>query len=489
MEPLLQFIGRLHPLAVHLPIGVFVLLAVVETIGLVRPAARLTPPLRSLFLALGLLSAVSAAGFGWLLARHGDYDATLLERHRWLGTGFAGLALGLFLVRRHLRAYASGLIVSLALLGAAGHLGGSLTHGEQYLTLAKAIPSAPAHAAPEEAKVFDEVIHPILKERCVACHGPTKSNGDLRYDTRDYVLKGGKSGPTFKAGPPPTSLLLKRIHLPLEAKEHMPPKGKPQPTDDEMTLLEWWIDAGAPVDGRVADHAPSASVLDLMAARLGIPAAPAPDRPTMLGEAQRLEQQLGIVLRPLAQDGPWLAANARLRRSAFGDRELAALSSVAGALAWLDLGETSVTDAGLAGLARMKQLRRLQLDHTAVTGAGLVHLSGLPRLESLNLVGTSLTDADLRLLAKLPRLRTLYVWNTMVSDEALSELARQQTDQRKLTRWRSEISDLEARIRSETFKVNRGVSPLPVPAPATAPGPRETTAPAPAQAPATKPLP
>jgi FtsH-binding integral membrane protein len=87
-------------------------------------------------LAVGLLAALAAAGFGWLLARAGDYDATLLERHRWLGTGFAGLALVLFLLRARPRAYAVALVTSLALLGAAGHVGGSLTHGSDFLTWA-----------------------------------------------------------------------------------------------------------------------------------------------------------------------------------------------------------------------------------------------------------------------------------------------------------------------------------------------------------------
>ncbi len=473
MESLLHFAGRLHPAVVHLPIGTFVVLAVAEGVGLLRPSARLTGSQRTVFLAVGLLSSVAAAGFGWLLARAGDYDATLLERHRWLGIGFAGLALLLVLVRAHPRAYAGVLVGSLAVLGAAGHLGGSLTHGEHFLTWSDAQAPVPTYIVPGEAMVFDDVVHPILKARCVACHGPGKSQGDLRYDTRDFVLKGGKSGPLFKPGPPPTSLLLKRIHLPLEAKEHMPPKGKPQLTEDEVALLEWWVDAGAPVEGRVADHTPSPTVTDIVAARVGLPPAPLPDRAAILGAAQRLEQQLGLALRPLAQDGPWLAGNARLRRPPFADADLAALAPVAGALVWLDLGETAVTNAGLAGLAGMKHLRRLQLDHTAVTGAGLVHLAGLSQLESLNLVGTSLTDADVPALARLPRLRTLYVWNTGVSDEALAGLARQRTDPRKILRWRAEISDLEARIHSETFKVHRGAPPPPAPVstPASVPSP------------------
>ena len=47
------------------------------------------------------------------------------------------------------------------------------------------------------------------------------------------------------AGDPASSELLKRVHLPEEDKEHMPPKGKTPLTDDETAVLAWWIEAGA----------------------------------------------------------------------------------------------------------------------------------------------------------------------------------------------------------------------------------------------------
>ncbi len=474
MEPWLQLAGRLHPLAVHLPIGLFILLAVIELAGAFPSGPRLTAQQRSWILGLGFLGAATTASFGWLLAGSGDYNDTLLDRHRWLGVGFAATTAVLYLLRRRPRAYAAGLTVSVTLLGLAGHAGGTLTHGESYLSLSNvASSSAPTRA--EDTRLFDDVIHPILTQRCVSCHGAGKSQGDLRYDTRDFLVQGGKSGPSFKSGDALGSLLIKRAHLPLEAKQHMPPKGKPQLTEDELTLLEWWIDVGAPFDVRVSAIEVPPLILERLATRLGWPREPPPDRALMLAEAAALEQRLGVLLRPLTQDGPWLAANARVKLAAFGDAELAALAPIAPALYWLDLGETGVTDAGLGALAAMKNLRRLQLDRTAITGTGLRALSGLSHLETLNLHGTRTSDADLSALESLPRLRSLYLWQTQVSAEAATRLGQKQTDHRRIARWRAEMAALEAKIRAETFRANLGTDaesrPPSPPAPTTARSP------------------
>ena len=41
---------------------------------------------------------------------------------------------------------------------------------------------------------FDREIRPLLKERCVECHGPEKQKADLRLDAKPHVFKGGESG-------------------------------------------------------------------------------------------------------------------------------------------------------------------------------------------------------------------------------------------------------------------------------------------------------
>ena len=56
-------------------------------------------------------------------------------------------------------------------------------------------------------------------------------------------------------------------------------------------------------------------------------------------------------------------------------------------------GRTEVTDAGLAQLEELTQLRYLDLTRTEVTDAGLIHLKGLINLQTLELARTNVTDA------------------------------------------------------------------------------------------------
>ena len=52
----------------------------------------------------------------------------------------------------------------------------------------------------EEPLVFKDVILPILKSRCVECHGPETVKGGLRLDDFAAIMKGGENGPAIVSG-------------------------------------------------------------------------------------------------------------------------------------------------------------------------------------------------------------------------------------------------------------------------------------------------
>jgi hypothetical protein len=334
--------------------------------------------------------------------------------------------------------------------------------------------------------VFAGLVQPLLAERCASCHGPAKSKGDLRLDTWAAMLKGGKHGAVFKAGDPAASHLLQRIDLPLDEKAHMPPKGKAQLADDDVTLLHWWIEAGAPQVKALGRMDPPPEIAAILANRFGLASwgEPPPERARMLAAAAGTAAKLGVVARALTPDGPWLAVNARVQGAAFGDPQLRQLAPLGPALQWLDLGETAVTDAGLSALTAMKHLTRLDLDRTKVTDAGLKSLAPLVELRYLNLYGTAVSDAGLPALSPLVSLRSLYLWQTKVTPEAAKALADHRTDRRKVQRWQNQMADLESRIREETFYYNLGTPklvsaspsvPLPPAKPATTSKPKAET--------------
>ena len=102
----------------------------------------------------------------------------------------------------------------------------------------------------------------VLETKCLSCHCPEKTKGDLLLTTRDEFLKGGESGAAIDLDQPAKSELLVRVKLDEDADEIMPPKGKPL-APGEIAALEAWLAAGAPwPDGIVLAPRPKTALPD-----------------------------------------------------------------------------------------------------------------------------------------------------------------------------------------------------------------------------------
>jgi len=241
----------------------------------------------------------------------------------------------------------------------------------------------------------------------------------------------------------------------------MPPEGKPQPDADQVTLLQWWIDAGAPAEKTVGELKPPARILRTLQARYGDPALIArklPPKP--LNEVQpllaKLTDDLNVVIAPLSPGEPWLQCNASIAGTNFGDADLAKLSPIAANLRWLDLAGTKISNNGLSAIGAMPNLTRLHLERTSISDAGLARLATLGDLEYLNLYGTEVTDLGLPQLQSLPRLKQVYLWQTRVTPAAAQSFAESLTDPDQVQRWQDEIAQLRLRIRNERVSVELG---------------------------------
>ena len=88
------FLGRFHPLFVHLPISFILLALLVEVLSRAKRFAELKPA-SSFVLLLGFISAIGATTAGLLLSISGDYGGSTLSWHKWAGisvTVLAGIA-------------------------------------------------------------------------------------------------------------------------------------------------------------------------------------------------------------------------------------------------------------------------------------------------------------------------------------------------------------------------------------------------------------
>src|SRR5262245_7241418 len=96
---------------------------------------------------------------------------------------------------------------------------------------------------PEQERLFEEKVRPLLAANCFECHGPKKQESGFRLDSRAAVIEGGDSGErAVIPGDPQRSLLVKAInHV---GDYHMPPKRKL--ADDEIAALTEWVKTGLP---------------------------------------------------------------------------------------------------------------------------------------------------------------------------------------------------------------------------------------------------
>jgi uncharacterized membrane protein/YHS domain-containing protein/mono/diheme cytochrome c family protein len=473
---LLTFLGRFHPLLVHLPIGVIVLLLFFEILSR-NPRHRKATCNAGYLLAVAVPTSILTALLGWMLSREGGYNPRTLDWHFWTGLLTALLctvAATLYWLDLK-KAYRVSLFGTFAMLVVASHFGGSLTHGSDYLVRYAPGPLrsvlGPRAAAPAggttataEPSVFATVVLAILDRNCAGCHGPEKTKGGLRLDTFAHLTRGGDNGPAIVPGNSAESELIKRIRLPLDDDDHMPPDGKPQPSDDEVTLLAWWIDQGASENAPVSALNQTPEVRRILktpdpgtSARPLAKSAPL-DRDKALAVAVRLSGDMAVVIAPLDETQPWLVCNASVAESEFGDEQLwrLAQSPIAPNLLWLDAAGTAVTDGGLAAITNFSALTRLHLARTSISDAGMTCVATLENLEYLNLYDTGISDPGLRHLQKLPKLSQVYLWGTKASPEGATLLASARINEPERKRIEREIEALRAQLKAQHILVHTG---------------------------------
>lgn len=469
---LTEFFGRLHPLLVHLPIGI--LLFAFALILFQRFQKVEVEVAISFALLLGSISAVFASAAGWFLAQSGEYDADLVFQHQWMGIGTAIFSFAAYFIKRIRDILTT---ITVCALMVTGHFGGNLTHGEDYLFPKKK--SAPLQMIPtldstqqkvskvsptelaitnqkssvqiqpntekaEKVKtsfIFRDAVLPILEKKCFSCHSATKKKGGLRLDTEEFILLGGKNGAILTAGNPENSTLYLSMLLPEDDDNHMPPKGKPQLTPQEIAVFHQWIKQGASFREEmkvfleqqeekkevietkpVIVSAPKTAVTTSFAQDVEgnilknkMEAVP----PLLLNQ---LKQQ-NIIVSNFGTNSNYLMVNfvnVRDYRSTLIDEVL----KLGDKVVRLRLSQQPVSDSDIKKLSGLKNITRLNLEKTPITDLALNHIKNLPNLEQINLYGTNITDNGLLELANCAQLKVVFLWQTKTTAKGIEQLKR-----------------------------------------------------------------
>lgn len=451
-----EFIARLHPLIVHLPIGILLFafaMMILQRFRQIDLEAAI-----ALGLLFGAISATLACAAGWLLAQSGTYEDELVFKHQWTGIATALLGFGAYYFKPYRWVLATATVLMLTI---AGHYGGTLTHGEDFLITSenniatvlqkndtaqytvnqpinRTLDSSKGQLIERKTFIYQDKIAPILKDKCYNCHSATKKKGGLRLDTEGFIRKGGKNGPILAPGNPLNSTLLANLLLPIEDEKHMPPKGKAQLTAQEIAAIHYWIKQGASFVEQIetfrqksqtitqGDAIPILKGFSLPINKIEVTNLVENELPEERNEAanpillERLKQQQ-IEISQIKKGSNNLSANF-VNVKNYSSAMIDDLEGVNNQVVMLKLSGQPVNDEDVRKVAGFKKLTRLNLENTNITDAALVHLKNLQNLEVLNLYGTNVTDKGIESLTNCTNLKVVYLWKTKVTPEKIKQL-------------------------------------------------------------------
>ena len=426
---LAAFFGRLHPLLVHLPIG-FILLALLFDLKWFKDKGTRFNFLKIIWF-LAFISSFFSALMGWLLAQNGYYIDADLTPHQYTGillVFFSCLGWVLRIKQISMPSFfirINNLIV-LFLLILVGHLGGSLTHGSDYLT--KHAPDFITSKQEYKNKLFEEYtldsivvfkdfVQPLLNEKCVACHNNNISRGGLNLSNIESIKKGGRSGAAFVSKNPSKSLIFKRISFSQDNEKFMPPTGIPF-SYHEIQLVQWWIQEGANYTDSLNEFSITPEIQTLLLKQYGLDTREKPwvekvKLDPLPPSAVIALEKANFSLRTLSQNNPLL--DLRYQGEKLSQQALKLMETYAPYITWLNLSNCKITNSDLKTIAKLENLTRLNLQQNSIRTNDLAPLNTLSHLEILNLHSTLVNQDVFEILKSIPSLKKVFLWNTKVS--------------------------------------------------------------------------
>ncbi len=431
---IIPLIGRFHPLIVHLPIG-FILFALLLLFYPKKDKTIFYPTLE-IALLWSTVTAILACLSGFLLYISEGYAFSTVRNHLLLGL-LTAIICGLLycqirkkqtLNNSTIKVLSCCLLLSVLVTG---HLGGSLTHGETYLTEVlpeeiqrtfgwynevEATPIAIDESQWREVALYETVIHPILQNNCRSCHNPKNIKGGLVLTSKETLLAGGKNGPVIQGNPAEESALFHMITLPLDHEDHMPPKDKKQPKKEEVELLKAWLVSGSSFEATLGQAGITEELIAPYFIRTETSIYPEVNLDTIPEHILAEIRTHGIFIEPLSLGSSLLRVSC-INLPSFNNVDIQILEPVYSYIAHLDVGDTEVSDDLLDSIPNLENLVILNLKGTAIMGSNLDKLNQCSNLVQLNLTHSEISLSNLAKLNSHPKLEKVFAFNTPAAEE------------------------------------------------------------------------
>ncbi|WP_084120194.1 c-type cytochrome domain-containing protein [Aquiflexum balticum] len=432
------FLGRFHPLIIHFPIVLILLVLIIEVF---KKYKLLEVPKNVIGLLLGasLISCLVSLGLGFLLYSTGEYTGEIAQQHLWGGVLLsAAVSLAVFFLLSYGQSkaqyFSTGYIIALIFANGTliytSHQGGSLTHGKEFLTEYFPIKSQEPDWQPkpvEEMLVYDDVIVAFMDRKCMSCHNENKAKGGLILTSFEDLVKGGKGDhPSLVKNSSLESEVYRRVTLPVNDDDFMPPEGKSPLNENEVSLLKWWIDNGADPELRITEASLNPEIESIVQVYLTELKTQQRNRHLQKLSTENLINSLenveNIEMKIDPYDEKSIFISMKFPPSSFGDKDLINLQPVFQNITKASFIGSDITDDGFYHLGQMSSLKELYLQQTQINGEGLAQLSKLSNLQLLDLSKTKVNDGNLLNILMLPALQDVYINETLISKEVIDAI-------------------------------------------------------------------
>ena len=434
------FLGRFHPLLVHLPIG-FLILAILIEIYCSIFKIRINQSIINFTWFVAFFSSVLTTILGLLIAETGHYIDENLSMHKIFGLSLTGITFISWFLRLSIfsNLFSSSLktlsnVIIVVLLTLTGHYGGNLTHGETYL-----VDYAPEQIKElvvnknknieleiDSVKIYNDLIQPIFNQKCVSCHNKEISRGNLNMDSYSNLLKGGSSGNPINKSDPRKSLLIKRITMPTSELKYMPPDGEPVSFDEIKTLI-WWINNFDKSNQNLASLKVEDDIKESLEILYSLNFKEKQWFEKIIVE--KLDESLiqnidntTFQIKYISDDKKFLSVKYLKKNASINDIEK--LQKISSNITYLTAKSSNLSNDIIKSISNFKNIVKLEIQDNNIDDESIEILQSLNNLEILNIHNTKITNRAIESLKNFKNLKRAYVWGTSISKNEVDDFNR-----------------------------------------------------------------
>lgn len=421
----LQYLGKFHPVILHFPI-VFIFLSAFVILWNAKNPIIDEKIILTLLFSTAIISTTTSI-LGVFLFQQGDYDENSVNLHKWMGVAISVASLVIYFLFdsfKNRKIISVMVLIQIPMIIIGSHEGGSLTHGEDFLSFNIHPTEEKKSEITDSSKIFAAFIEPILSSKCYSCHNERKAKGNLIMSNLNALLKGGKNGKLWENGDPLNSHIIQRANLNEEDEKHMPPKGKPQLTRQELDLLYGWISIGAPIDKMLSEFPITDSFRLLL--NPFIPKETNISKVKFVAADPAIIEKLQnahTIIRKQSIESPALQVRFSIREG-FKTNFISDLKPISEQITDINCSNMPLTDSSILLFSMFPNLENININGTGIGNKGLENLIKIKSLRKISLSNNPVDGNALKLLLQLPKLKQVYCWSTLADSTYIATLSK-----------------------------------------------------------------